>query len=148
MVATQTPVRRGVLGATLWQTSWCSANEEIFRYPFDIEARALKILSDHLLVSTWREEALQSRAEETLVGLLKDLDAAKFEQELSKETATELLAELDAAKAEQDEALNEAKGGILAKRDLERALEEATAEVTRFLLQKLNAEASICLLSD
>ncbi|KAL5980928.1 hypothetical protein ACLOJK_028848 [Asimina triloba] len=114
-------------------------------YPFDIEARALKILSDLLLVSTWREEALQSRAEETLVGLLKELDAAKFEQELSKEIAAELLAELDAAKAEQDEALNEAKGGILAKRDLERALEEATAEVTRLFLQKLNAEASICL---
>ncbi|KAL5980919.1 hypothetical protein ACLOJK_028839 [Asimina triloba] len=101
MAATPTPVRRGVLGATLSETSWCSANEEIFRYPFDIEARALKILNDLLLVSTWR-----------------------------------------------DEALNEAKGGILTERDLERALEEATAEVTRLLLQKLNAEASTCLLSD
>ncbi|KAL6003232.1 hypothetical protein ACLOJK_023455 [Asimina triloba] len=78
-----------------------------------------------------RAEALRSRAEETAVGLLKDLDAAKFEQVLAKETATKLLAKLDATKAELDEALDDAKGVILAKRDLKRALEEAIAEIVR-----------------
>ncbi|KAL6003219.1 hypothetical protein ACLOJK_023442 [Asimina triloba] len=131
MATTLTPVGRGILGATLGETSSCSADEEIFQCPFDIEARALKILSDLLPVSTW----------ETAVGLLKDLDAAKFEQVLAKETATKLLAKLDATKAERDEALDDAKSVILAKRDLERALEEATTE-------KLNAEASIRRLSD
>ncbi|KAL5980946.1 hypothetical protein ACLOJK_028866 [Asimina triloba] len=138
MAATSTLVHRGVLGVTLGETSWCSANEEIFRCPFDIEARALKILSD----------LLPSRAEETLVGLLKDLDAAKFEQELAKETTVKLLAKMDAAKAERDEALDDANGGILAKRDLEQALEEATTKVTNLSLQKLNTEVSICRLSD
>ncbi|KAL5980947.1 hypothetical protein ACLOJK_028867 [Asimina triloba] len=135
MAATSTLVHRGVLGVTLGETSWCSANEEIFWCPFDVEARALKILSDLL-------------PEETLVGLLKDLDTAKFEQELAKETTVKLLAELDAVKAKRDEALDDANGGILAKRDLEQALEEATTKVTSLPLQKLNTEASICLLSD
>ncbi|KAL5980924.1 hypothetical protein ACLOJK_028844 [Asimina triloba] len=121
MAATSTLVHRGVLGC-----------------PFDIEARALKILSDLLPV---REEALQSRAKETLVGLLKDLYVAK-------ETAVKLLAELDAAKAEWDAALDDANGGILAKRDLEQALEEATTKVTSLPLQKLDTEASICRLPD
>ncbi|KAL6002972.1 hypothetical protein ACLOJK_023194 [Asimina triloba] len=141
MAAILTPVGREVLGVTLGETSSRSADEEIFRCPFDIEARALKILSDLLPVSTWRAEALQSRAMETAVGLLKDLDAAKFEQELAKEAVAKLLAKLDAVKAEKDEALDDAKGVILAKRDLERALEEATTE-------KLNAKASIRRLSD
>ncbi|KAL5980931.1 hypothetical protein ACLOJK_028851 [Asimina triloba] len=118
MAVTSTLVHRGVLGVTLGETSWCSANEEIFR------------------------------SEETLVGLLKDLYAAKFEQELAKETAVKVLAELDAAKAERDEALDDANDGILAKRDLEQALEEATTEVTSLPLQKVNTEASICRLSD
>ncbi|KAL6002966.1 hypothetical protein ACLOJK_023188 [Asimina triloba] len=128
MSATPTPVSRRVFGATLGETSSCSADEEIFRCPFDIEARALKILSNLIPVLTW----------ETAVGLLKDLDASKFEQELAKEIATKLLAELDAAKAELDEALDDAKGVILAKRDLERALKEATAEIVR-LQAKLEA---------
>ncbi|KAL6003246.1 hypothetical protein ACLOJK_023469 [Asimina triloba] len=115
MAATPTPVGRGVLGATLEETSSCSADEEIFLCPFDIEARALKILSDLLPVSTWRAEALRSRVEETVVGLLKDLDVAKFEQVLTKETAAKLLIELNVAKAERDEALDDAKGVILAK---------------------------------
>ncbi|KAL6003242.1 hypothetical protein ACLOJK_023465 [Asimina triloba] len=86
-----------------------------------------------------RVEALRLRAEEAAVGLLKDLDAAKFEQLLAKEIATKLLAKLDATKAERDEALDEAKGVILAKRDLERALEEATAEEA----SKLSSEVDV-----
>ncbi|KAL6003107.1 hypothetical protein ACLOJK_023330 [Asimina triloba] len=65
--------------------------------------------------------------EKTTVGLPEDLNAAMFERERAKEAATELLAELDATKAKRDEALNEAKGIILAEQDLERALEETIA---------------------
>ncbi|KAL6002968.1 hypothetical protein ACLOJK_023190 [Asimina triloba] len=107
MVVTLTPIGRGVLGVTLGETSSCKVDEEICWCPFDIEARALKILSDRLPVLTW---------------------------EPAKETIEKLL-------TERDEALDDAKGVILAKRDLERALEEATTE-------KLNAEASIRRLSD
>ncbi|KAL6003237.1 hypothetical protein ACLOJK_023460 [Asimina triloba] len=119
MAATPTPVGCGVLGATLGETSSCSADEEIFWCPFDIEARTLKILSDLLPVSTWV-------AKETAVGLLKDLDIAKFEQQ-------KLLTELDAAKAERDEALDHAKGKLNAEASIrrlsdqgERAWEEAS----------------------
>ncbi|KAL5977569.1 hypothetical protein ACLOJK_041467 [Asimina triloba] len=95
-----------------------------------------------------RAKALQERAEKTMAGVLKDLAIATFEWERIKEALVELLAELDATKAERDEALNDTEGVILAKRDLERALEETTTEATNLHLQKLNAEASIRWLSD
>ncbi|KAL6003228.1 hypothetical protein ACLOJK_023451 [Asimina triloba] len=97
MAATPTPVGCGVLGATLGETS--EGIEDPQRPPPCLD------------MGRWvrRAEALRSRAEEIAVGLLKDLDVAKFEQQ-------KLLIELDAAKAEQDEALDHAKGVILAKK--------------------------------
>ncbi|KAL5978021.1 hypothetical protein ACLOJK_037044 [Asimina triloba] len=47
-------VRRGVLGATLGEMSLSSVDDELFRCPFDVEARALKILGDLLPVKSRR----------------------------------------------------------------------------------------------
>ncbi|KAL6004468.1 hypothetical protein ACLOJK_005021 [Asimina triloba] len=58
-------------------------------------------------------------AEETVVGLLKDLDVVKLEQERAKEAIIKLLVDLDATKVERDKAVDDAKAIILAKRDLE-----------------------------
>ncbi|KAL5986026.1 hypothetical protein ACLOJK_028016 [Asimina triloba] len=52
LVVTPTLVRRGVLGATLGESSSCRGDDEIFWYPFDIEVRALKILRDFLLAQS------------------------------------------------------------------------------------------------
>ncbi|KAL5987824.1 hypothetical protein ACLOJK_035579 [Asimina triloba] len=40
--------RHGVLGATFGKTSSCSARDKLFRRPFDVEEKALKILGDLL----------------------------------------------------------------------------------------------------
>ncbi|KAL5978474.1 hypothetical protein ACLOJK_029591 [Asimina triloba] len=50
--APPTPVRRKVLGATLGKPSSNRSNEDIFRCPFDMEVRALKILGDLLLLQS------------------------------------------------------------------------------------------------
>ncbi|KAL6005569.1 hypothetical protein ACLOJK_006136 [Asimina triloba] len=47
-----TSVGCGVLGATLGEVSSCSVDDEIFRCPLKIEARALKILGDLLSVQS------------------------------------------------------------------------------------------------
>ncbi|KAL5980087.1 hypothetical protein ACLOJK_036554 [Asimina triloba] len=44
------PMRRGVLGSTFGEASSCPADDELFQRPFDMEARALKILGYLLLV--------------------------------------------------------------------------------------------------
>ncbi|KAL6003244.1 hypothetical protein ACLOJK_023467, partial [Asimina triloba] len=49
-------------------------------------------------------------------GVTQDIDIAKFEQVLAKETAAKLLTALDTVKVERDEALDDAKGVILAKK--------------------------------
>ncbi|KAL5997312.1 hypothetical protein ACLOJK_008242 [Asimina triloba] len=43
---------RGVLGSTFGEASSCPSDDQLFRRPFDIEARALKILGDLLLVQS------------------------------------------------------------------------------------------------
>ncbi|KAL5993721.1 hypothetical protein ACLOJK_040979 [Asimina triloba] len=80
--------------------------------------------------------------------MLKDLDIARLEQEYGKENVVELLANLNIRKAKMDEALDNTKNVILAKRDLKRALVEATTKRAREEALKLSSELGVARVED
>ncbi|KAL6009567.1 hypothetical protein ACLOJK_022797 [Asimina triloba] len=62
------PIRCGILASIFGDASSCSSNEEIFPWPFNMEARVMKILGDLLAIESrgiWENHAL---------GLLSSLD--------------------------------------------------------------------------
>ncbi|KAL6000000.1 hypothetical protein ACLOJK_034677 [Asimina triloba] len=84
-------------------------------------------------------------AEKATTELLQELGARTLELERARTVVAKLHAELDTTRAERDEARDDAKDAVLAKQDLEPALEEAKREATGLQLQKLDVGAYIRL---